>query len=122
MPMSPGASSPLRGSLDASDRGSINPFVPGAKRHVKNRDYTLRIANLEATASSADREPNTMYAGTGVQIQVGLALARGSGRLGAVQGNGKRGVSDSLNGVDPRGPDGLGEGCEVALVLRAVAL
>ena len=33
-----------------------------------------------------------------------------------------RGLSDSLDGVDPRGPDGFGEGCEVALVLLGVAL
>ena len=52
------------------DPGSENPFVPGANRRVENRDYTLRIANVDAPADPADREQNTMYAGTGAQIQV----------------------------------------------------
>ena len=44
------------------------------------------------------------------------------GQAGSRAGNGKRALSDSLHGVDPRGLDGLGEGCEVALVLLGVAL
>jgi hypothetical protein len=52
------------------DPGSVNPFVPGASRHVENRDYTLRIANVDAPAKEADREPNTLYAGVGNEIQV----------------------------------------------------
>lgn len=52
------------------DPGSQNPFVPGASRRVSDRSYTLRIANMDAPADAANREPNTMYAGVGVQIQV----------------------------------------------------
>ena len=52
------------------DPGSVNPFVPGADRRAANRDYTIRIANTGAPADAAGREPNTMYAGTGAQIQV----------------------------------------------------
>ena len=52
------------------DQGSENPFVPGANRRVESRDYTLRISSVDAPADSADREPNTMYAGTEGQIQV----------------------------------------------------
>ena len=52
------------------DPGSENPFVPGADRRVENRDYTLRIVTSDAPADPADREPNTLYAGVGYQIQV----------------------------------------------------
>ncbi len=52
------------------DPGSENPFVPGADRRSEDRSYTLRIANVDAPADPADREANTMYAGTGAQIQV----------------------------------------------------
>ena len=52
------------------DPGSVNPFVPGTDRSVENRGYTLRIVNMEAPADPADREPNTLYAGVGNQIQV----------------------------------------------------
>jgi hypothetical protein len=52
------------------DPGSENPFVPGASRRVENRGYTIRIANADAPANPADREPNTMYAGTGAQWQI----------------------------------------------------
>lgn len=56
----------------------------------------------------------------------GLIDAR-VGRQGEFTGivmvkTGRQGLSDSLDGVDPRGPDGFGEGCEVALVLLGVAL
>ena len=52
------------------DPGSVNPFVPGTDRRGENRDYTLRIANVDAPANEADRQPNTLYAGVGNQIQV----------------------------------------------------
>jgi hypothetical protein len=52
------------------DPGSENPFIPGADRRVENRDYTLRIASVDAPKDPAEREPNTMYAGTGGEIQV----------------------------------------------------
>ena len=52
------------------DPGSANPFVPGTNRKGDNRDYTVRIANVEAPADPADRAPNTMYAGVGNQIQI----------------------------------------------------
>jgi hypothetical protein len=52
------------------DPGSENPFVPGASRRIENRDYTVRIANVDAPTDPADRESNTMYAGVGAQIQV----------------------------------------------------
>ncbi|MHC4180393.1 MAG: hypothetical protein ACYSWU_23060, partial [Planctomycetota bacterium] len=45
-------------------------FVPGTDRSVENRDYTLRISTADAPADPADREPNTLYAGAGAQIQV----------------------------------------------------
>ncbi len=52
------------------DEGSTNPFVPGANRHVENRRYTLRIANVDAPSDPELREPNTLYAGVGFKIQV----------------------------------------------------
>lgn len=52
------------------DEGSVNPFVPGTVRSVEDRDYTIRIANVDEPEDAADREPNTMYAGVGAQIQV----------------------------------------------------
>lgn len=52
------------------DPGSTNPFIPGTRRDLENRDYTLRIANVDAPPAAADREPNTLYAGTAAQIQV----------------------------------------------------
>ena len=52
------------------DPGSVNPFVPGTNRRAGNRGYTIRIANADAPADAAGREPNTMYAGTGAKIQV----------------------------------------------------
>jgi hypothetical protein len=52
------------------DEGSVNPFVPGTDRGVGNRSYTIRIANVDKPEDPADREPNTMYAGTGAEIQV----------------------------------------------------
>ncbi len=52
------------------DPGSENPFIPGANRLTESRDYTIRIANVDAPADPGDREPNTLYAGTGAKIQV----------------------------------------------------
>ena len=52
------------------DPGSENPFVPGADRSVEKRDYTIRIVNAEIPADDSEREPNTMYAGTGAQWQI----------------------------------------------------
>lgn len=50
--------------------GSENPFVPGNSRKGENRDYVAHIANVEKPDDPADREPNTMYAGVGHQIQL----------------------------------------------------
>ena len=52
------------------EAGSENPFVPGTRRKGENRDYHVRISNTDAPADAADRDPNTMYAGVGNQIQV----------------------------------------------------
>ncbi|MGA9373105.1 MAG: hypothetical protein WBV53_14740 [Solirubrobacterales bacterium] len=52
------------------DPGSENPFVPGADRSVEKRDYTIKIVNAEIPADDSEREPNTMYAGTGAQWQI----------------------------------------------------
>ena len=65
------------------DPGSENPFVPGANRRVENRDYTIRISNVDKPADPADREPNTLYAGTGAKIQVVYRVyLPDAGRLG----------------------------------------
>ena len=52
------------------DPGSENPFVPGADRSVEKRDYTIKIVNAEIPADDSEREPNTIYAGTGAQWQI----------------------------------------------------
>lgn len=44
----------------APDRGSANPFLPGALRIGARRSYTVTVT---ATAPPADRAPNTLYAG-----------------------------------------------------------
>jgi hypothetical protein len=52
------------------DPGSGNPFVPGASRRIEKRDYTIRVVNRRPPADPAQREPNTLYAGTGAQFQI----------------------------------------------------
>jgi hypothetical protein len=52
------------------DPGCENPFVPGANRQTEHRDYTIKIANVDAPAEAADRAPNTLYAGSGAKIQI----------------------------------------------------
>src|SRR5215471_18293265 len=47
----------------APDRGSVNPFVPGADRRAENRGSPIRIANADAPAGPAGRGPNTMNRG-----------------------------------------------------------
>ena len=42
------------------DRGSTNPFLPGALRTATQRSYTVTVT---ATAPPAQRAPNTLYAG-----------------------------------------------------------
>ena len=45
------------------DRGSRNPFAPGAARLLRNRSYTARIVAEPAPRSGAPRRANTLYAG-----------------------------------------------------------
>ena len=52
------------------DPGSVNPFVPGADRMAKSRNYTLRILNEDPPADRSQRKPNTLYAGMGNKIQM----------------------------------------------------
>ena len=54
------------------DQGSSNPFLPGARRDVRNRSYTVTIVNQAPPADAADRSPNTLYAapGPGEPIEV----------------------------------------------------
>ncbi len=50
-------------------KGSRNPFLQGADRNARKRDYSVRILPLPAPADSADRRPNTLYAGVDGQAQ-----------------------------------------------------
>jgi hypothetical protein len=52
------------------DQGSVNPFVPGASRLGKKRDYTVRIVAEEAPEHEEDRKPNTLYAGDDGDFQM----------------------------------------------------
>lgn len=44
--------------LIAPDAGSSNPFLPGARRDVTDRNYTVQI---KVGPQPAEREPNTLY-------------------------------------------------------------
>lgn len=46
------------------DAGSTNPYVPGNRRDDPHRSYTVTIAAQNPPANAADRQPNTLYAGT----------------------------------------------------------
>ena len=45
------------------DDGSSNPYVVGADRSVKNRNYTVHVVAADAPKQRADRAGNTLYAG-----------------------------------------------------------
>lgn len=50
-------------------KGSQNPFLEGADRNARKRDYVARILPTPAPLDSADRRPNTLYAGVDGQLQ-----------------------------------------------------
>ena len=55
------AAQPTDGLADADiapDEGSSNPFIPGARRDVEKRGYTVRVVS---GARPEKREPNTIY-------------------------------------------------------------
>jgi hypothetical protein len=54
------------------DPGSENPFLPGARRTVNRRDFTVSVVNQFPPADPAAREPNTLYAA--VSSQAGEVL------------------------------------------------
>ena len=54
------------------DPGSENPFLPGARRTVNRRDFTVSVVNQPPPADPAAREPNTLYAA--VSSQAGEVL------------------------------------------------
>ena len=57
------------------DRGSRNPFLPGAIRAGnRHRSYTLTIVGEPPPAEASLREPNTLYAGVPNQTLQALAL------------------------------------------------
>jgi hypothetical protein len=53
-----------------ADKGSINPFKPGANRRSERRSYAVRIVAQDAPARPKDRKPNTMYAGKAGEMQM----------------------------------------------------
>ena len=50
-------------------KGSQNPFLRGANRDARKRDYVARILPTPVPLDSADRRPNTLYAGVEGQDQ-----------------------------------------------------
>jgi hypothetical protein len=46
------------------DPGASNPFVVGADRTVKDRDFTIQVLAQDPPQDPADRRTNTMYVGT----------------------------------------------------------
>lgn len=46
------------------DRGSTNPFLPGANRDAKKRWWTLNLVDEPAPTDPEDRAPRTLYVGT----------------------------------------------------------
>ncbi|MFN8131708.1 MAG: hypothetical protein U0R70_09180 [Solirubrobacteraceae bacterium] len=54
------------------DRGSTNPFLPGARRDAVRRSYTVTMRN--EPVPSGTRAPNTLYAGVAGQERQVLAL------------------------------------------------
>ena len=72
-----GAAEPIDSLSDLAigpDPGSVNPFVPGAKRTSAERDYTVRVVGSPAPADPAAREPNTLYVGQAGQPALGGAI------------------------------------------------
>lgn len=68
-----GTSSPLDAVNDLAtrpDRGSGNPYLPGANRDMRHRSYTLEVSGDPPPVDIAERTPNTLYAGAdGVTAQ-----------------------------------------------------
>ena len=52
------------GSDIEADVGSGNPYVVGADRQVKERNFTVHVLAQNPPNDAADRPPNTMYVGT----------------------------------------------------------
>jgi hypothetical protein len=71
------AAQPTDGLADIDigpDRGSTNPFPPGAQRDLDRRAYTIRVV---AGARPEKREPNTIYlAAAGAGTPVGVIMYR----------------------------------------------
>jgi hypothetical protein len=68
------------------DAGSGNPYITGADRDIKNRNYTIHVLTEDAPQNSSNRAKNTVYAGKqATEIQVGLSdlcVRRGLRRRG----------------------------------------
>jgi hypothetical protein len=47
------------------DRGSKNPYRPGAGRNAKRRSYTVNVSTDPPPADPVQRVPNTLYVGAG---------------------------------------------------------
>jgi hypothetical protein len=60
------ASDAIHDSQIAPDAGSANPFLPGAKRvgNGGGGSWTLTVSGDQPPADPAQRDPNTLYAGT----------------------------------------------------------
>src|SRR3712207_831945 len=74
----------------APDPGSSNPFLPGARRDVAERSWTVVVVDEAPPADPAARRPNTIYAkpaeGEAIELayrvyepDVGLDLTGGTG-------------------------------------------
>jgi hypothetical protein len=55
------------------DRGSTNPFLPGADRNAKHRSYTVTIVD-QPDPGQGHRQPNTLYAGVAGQTSAPFVL------------------------------------------------
>jgi hypothetical protein len=55
------------------DRGSTNPFLPGADRNAQRRSYTVTIVD-QPDPGPGHRSPNTLYAGVAGQVSAPFVL------------------------------------------------
>ena len=53
--------------------GSVNPFEPGARRHVSKRSWRVTVLDAPPPAGAASREPNTLYAEPAAGAAIELA-------------------------------------------------